>query len=210
MFFKRQRGPRVPRSTYVPGDSVLHRIPAGFKASALIIALLVSALFVKGTVAAAIVLAISLALYAVARIPLRVALLNLRTPLPVLLILCGMLWWTMGWHIALHRFLILYSAVSLAMLLTLTTKVSEMMEALEKALRPLERWGFPVENVTLALSLTMRLIPLQMDAVHQVLDARKARGSSGSPLAFGVPVVIQTLLRAKALGDALISRGVGD
>lgn len=210
MFPSSKRGPRLTRSSYIPAESPIHRLPASVKALTVIAVLLLTALLVTTIPAAAVVLSLTLALYAVARIPWRAALLNLRTPLPVLVILCGLLWWRLGFAIAAHRFLVLYAAVALAILLTLTTRVSDMMDSLERGLRPLEKFGFPVDSVTLALSLTMRLIPLQWDLVNEVLDARKARGASGSPLAFGVPVIIRSLLRAKTVGDALISRGVGD
>ena len=210
MFLSSKRGPRLTRSTYIPADSPIHHLPAGAKALTVIAVLLLTALFVTSIPVAGLVLVLTLVLYAVARIPWRAALLNLRTPIPVLLILCGLLWWRVGFSVAAHRFLVLYAAVALAILLTLTTRVSDMLDSLERGLRPLERFGFPVDSVTLALSLTMRLIPLQWDLVNEVLDARKARGVSGSPLAFGVPVIVRSLLRAKAVGDALISRGVGD
>jgi biotin transport system permease protein len=71
----------------------------------------------------------------------------------------------------------------------------------------------PVDQVSLALTLTMRLIPLQVQAVNEVLDARRARGSRSVGLsltAFGVPVIVRTILRARAIADALRARGAAD
>ncbi|MBF4553455.1 energy-coupling factor transporter transmembrane component T family protein [Corynebacterium suicordis] len=210
MFPSSRTTQQVPRSTYIPVDSAIHRLPAGRKSVVLIALLLGSAIFLNSIPWAAGMLAIALGLYVIARIPLRDAIANLRTPLPVLLILSILLWWSQGMHEAVLRFLLIYSAVALAILFTLTTRISDMMDAMERALTPLARFGFPVESVTLACSLTMRLIPLQLETINQILDARKARGSGGSIVAFGVPLIIRTLLRAKAVGDALMSRGVGD
>jgi biotin transport system permease protein len=49
--------------------------------------------------------------------------------------------------------------------------------------------------------------------VGEVLDARKARGSRAAGLsltAFGVPVVVRTILRARGISDALRARGAAD
>ncbi|MFR4188905.1 MAG: CbiQ family ECF transporter T component, partial [Corynebacterium variabile] len=67
--------------------------------------------------------------------------------------------------------------------------------------------------ISLALTLTLRLIPLQVQMVGEVLDARKARGSRSaglSPVAFGVPVIVRTILRAQGVADALRARGAAD
>ena len=80
----------------------------------------------------------------------------------------------------------------------------------EKALAPTARFGVPVEAISLAISLTIRLIPLQFATVGEVLDARKARGADFSITAFGAPVMIRSIRRARVIGDALLARGVGD
>ena len=85
-----------------------------------------------------------------------------------------------------------------------------MMEAFERALQPFAKLGLPVENLSLAMSLTIRLLPLMLGTVNEVLDARKARGAGTSLLAFGTPVVIRSIRRAQAMGEALQARGVGD
>ena len=84
------------------------------------------------------------------------------------------------------------------------------MHSVEKMLLPFERFGLPVETITLAISLTLRLIPLQLATVNEVLDARKARGAGFSIVAFGTPVIIRSIRRARNIGDALLARGAGD
>lgn len=106
--------------------------------------------------------------------------------------------------------LVIMSSIGMAAVLTLTTTVAEMLEALEKALSPTARFGVPVESISLAISLTIRLIPLQFATVGEVLDARKARGADFSITAFGAPVMIRSIRRARVIGDALLARGVGD
>ncbi|MBC2681722.1 energy-coupling factor transporter transmembrane component T family protein [Corynebacterium anserum] len=201
---------RVPDSAYIPGRSPLHRMSAGTKTLGLVLFLLVTALFVHTVPWAVVTLGVTLGSYVLARITPRQAMSQLIVPLPVLLLLAALLWWRTSFiHAAVHS-MVIFSAVAFAILLTMTTKVSDMMDTLEHALHPLKRWGVPVESISLAMSLTMRLIPLQMQTVNEVLDARKARGGGASIVAFGVPVIVRSLLRAKAIGEALMSRGVGD
>ena len=83
------------------------------------------------------------------------------------------------------------------------------MDAFERALRPFERW-LPVDQIVLAISLTIRLIPLMFGTVFEVLDARKARGVNFSITAIGTPVLIRAIRRARAIADALIARGAAD
>ena len=97
-----------------------------------------------------------------------------------------------------------------ATLLTLTTRVTDLMDTLDRAMAPLARFGVPVETISLAVSLTLRMIPLQVQSVREVLDARRARGAKGSVAAFGVPLIIRTVRRSRATSDALLARGVGD
>jgi len=95
-------------------------------------------------------------------------------------------------------------------LLTLTTTIEEMMDALERALRPTARLGVPVDTIVLTISLTIRLIPLMLNTINEVLDARKARGAAFSITAFGTPVIIRSIRRAHHIADALWARGAGD
>ncbi|MDN6440123.1 MAG: energy-coupling factor transporter transmembrane protein EcfT, partial [Corynebacterium nuruki] len=59
----------------------------------------------------------------------------------------------------------------------------------------------------------IRRIPLQAPRGGQALDARTPRGARAAGLsltAFGVPVVVRTILRARGISDALRARGAAD
>lgn len=58
--------------------------------------------------------------------------------------------------------------------------------------------------------MTLRLIPLQLAAVDEALQARHARGASASLLAFGTPVVVRSIRRATGIAEALVARGALD
>ena len=200
----------IPLGYYVDADTIIHRIPAAVKFLVLIGFILVTSLAVHTLPWAAASLFLPLVLFPVARIPFRVALGQLVPPLYLLVALAAFQWWQKDLPSAAIMFLTIYAAISAAVLLTLTTKVSEMMDSLDRALAPLGRLGIPVENITLAMSLTIRLLPLMLGTVVEVLDARKARGATASLTAFGTPVIIRSIRRARAMGEALQARGVGD
>jgi biotin transport system permease protein len=204
---------RVPLGLYSPGTSPVHRAPVWLKVVVLAVFLIGTAVFVDtwggGAACVVVVLAVALA----ARVPLRILARQLTGPVPILLFVGLLLWWRGTWQDALATVLVLLAAVSAALLLTLTTPVSALMDGFDRMLRPLGKVGVPVEEVSLALTLTLRLIPLQVQMVGEVLDARKARGSRAAGLsltAFGVPIVVRTIFRSRAVADALRARGAAD
>ncbi|OFQ49341.1 energy-coupling factor transporter transmembrane protein EcfT [Corynebacterium sp. HMSC076D02] len=200
----------IPLGFYVDADSFIHRLPAWVKFVVLIAFIISTTIFAKTIPVAVGCAVVALAVYPLARIPARVAWNQLYPPLYLLVALAALQWWQQDLETAVTTFFSIYAAIVAAVLLTLTTKVSEMMESFEKALAPLGKLGLPVENISLAMSLTIRLLPLMLGTVQEVMDARKARGAGTSLLAFGTPVVIRSIRRARAMGEALQARGVGD
>ena len=200
----------IPLGVYLPGRTPIHRAPAGGKFLALLAFILASTVLVDTPLAAAGWLGAVAAGYAAARVPLRTAVGQTAPVLPVLLVLGAFQWWQRGLDFALTTVIVLLASVAAAALLTLTTTISELMGAIEKGLSPFGRFGLPVETISLAVSLTIRLIPLQLATVTEVLAARKARGAGFSVTAFGTPVLIRSIRRARLLAEALIARGVAD
>ena len=200
----------IPLGVYVDSNSPVHRLPAIWKFP-LLLAFIISGPLVARTPLVAVGLVILIVItYLIARIPARTAWNQWWPVLPVLLVLGVFQWWQRGLGLAVTTVAVILSAVMAAMLLTLTTRLEALMDAVEKMLRPWERFGLPVETITLAISLTIRLIPLQLATVTEVLDARKARGAGFSVVAFGTPVLIRSIRRARNIGDALLARGAGD
>ncbi|MEZ2121114.1 MULTISPECIES: energy-coupling factor transporter transmembrane protein EcfT [unclassified Corynebacterium] len=200
----------IPMGVYVPGNTFIHRFSPSWKFAALISYIVGSTLFIK-TVSGAVICVIAVSiLVAAARIPVRVAWGQIWPALPLLGFFAAFQWWQQDFHSAALVFLLITSSIMAATLLTLTTRVSAMMDALQESLRPLERLGIPAGKISLAMSLTIRLIPLQLATVREVLDARKARGATVSVTAFGTPVIIRSIRRAQQISDALLARGVDD
>lgn len=200
----------IPLGVYVPGSSFIHRMPPLWKFGLLLAFIISTSLLVKNPLIALGLVVFAAIVYLCARITMKVAWGQLWPPLPLLAFLAAFQWWQKGLMFAANVTLVVYAALMMAMLLTLTTQLSEMMTAFEKALAPFEKFGLPVETIVLALSLTLRLIPLMLGTVNEVLDARKARGAGFSIAAFGTPVIIRSIRRARAIADALMARGAGD
>ncbi len=194
---------------YSPGHSILHRTPTGAKL--LLLLTFTSALLIFRSITtmgiAAVVLLVA---YVLARIPLRLAMTQLKPLRWILPILFAFQWWLLGIESATLITSTLLLAVAAAALITLTTPVSAMMATLERMMRPGQRWGLPAERIALVLALTIRVVPVIADIVNQVRDARRARGAERSMRALVTPVVIKTVGHAHELGDALIARGLDD
>jgi biotin transport system permease protein len=194
---------------YQPGSSVLHRMSAGWKLAGMLVTVVAVVLLRQwwqlATAAAVVTL-----LYAAARIPPRVAWTQLR-PLKYLIpILAALQIWLADWQTAVRVCGTIVLAVAIAALVTLTTRVSDMLDALVPVLRPLRRVGVDPDRIALLMAVTIRCIPLVAGIVTTVTEARKARGLGFSVVALGAPVVIRSLRAADALGAALIARGADD
>lgn len=193
---------------YVPGDSPLHRLGAGWKLMLLAASVVVVAMLPEWWMAA-IALGVAVALFAVAGIPWRVAVRQLVPVLWILAIAAPLNALFSGWESALAMSLRVSAFVALAAVVTLTTRVSAMLDAMQRALRPLGD-RVDADRIGLVLAMTVRAVPLMVEIVRAVLEARRARGAEGSMRAVAVPVVVRALQTADGMGEALIARGVDD
>jgi biotin transport system permease protein len=195
---------------YRPGNSLLHRIPAGAKLVLLLVSIVAGTVFVRTPVQVLVAATAVAALFAAAGIPWRVALAQLR-PLVwmVLLIAAFQVLITSPARAAVVCGVLVIS-VALAALFTLTTRVTDMLDAVTRWLGPLRRVGIDPERIGLLLALAIRCVPLLAGIVHDVAEARRARGLEWSMTALVTPVVVRALRTADAMGEALAARGVDD
>jgi len=194
---------------FVPGMSALHRASAGAKLA--LLAVLTSAVLVVRTpTAVAVAAAVVLAGYGVARFGVGTAAAQVWPLRWVALLLVPFQWWTAGWRVAVVVVGTLVVCVAAAALVTLTTRVGEMLDTLEQMLGPLRRVGVSPDRVALVLALAIRAVPVLVETYAQARDARRARGLERSPRALLVPLVVRTVRHADRLGEALVARGVDD
>lgn len=190
---------------YVDAASPLHRMRAGYKLVALPI--LAAGLFAAGNPALiAFGLALVLALYAAARIPLAVLAAQVKTVAPVLALLFLVQLWLAGAEVASVTALRFVALILGASLITLTTRTGAMIAALEGALSKLALLGVDAAKVSLAISLVLRFVPVIGEVFQEVREAQAARGQSRSLFALAVPVIVRTLKMADEIAEAIDAR----
>jgi len=196
-------------STYQPGTSVLHRAGAGVKlAGLLVFSTLLVALKSPATVLVGLVLVAGL--YVIAGFGVR-TFGEQAWPLRwFVLFLIPFQWWTAGWQVAVVVVGTLVAAVVGAALVSLTTRVSDLLDAITGLLEPARVIGVDPDRVALLLALTIRAVPVIAATLHEARDARRARGLERSTRALVTPVVVRTIRHADRVGEALAARGMDD
>ncbi len=194
---------------YRAGSSLLHRTPAGWKLVGLS-AFTTALLLWRAPEAVLAGLVLVLLGYAVAGWGPPTALAQVWRLRWILLLLVPFQWWTHGWRVTAVVVGTLVVAVAAAALVTLTTRVTDLLDALVTGLRPLRRLGLDPERAGLGLALAIRAVPVIGACAQEVSAARRARGLERSMRALAVPLVVRTVRHAQRTGDALAARGLDD
>ncbi|WP_315906312.1 energy-coupling factor transporter transmembrane protein EcfT [Priestia koreensis] len=218
---------------YVPGNSPLHRMDP--RAKLLLVFFFVVIVFLANSTGGyGLLLLYTALLVAMSRVPLSYFLKGLK---PVLFIavftfliqiflnkegdvLLKWGWLTIyeeglrqGIYISLRFFLL----VSVTTLLTLTTTPIQVTDGMESLLNPLKKVRFPVHELALMMSISLRFIPTLLDETQKIMKAQTARGvdiSSGpfkgrmkAVVPLLVPLFISAFKRAEELSIAMEARG---
>lgn len=218
---------------YVPGDSILHRMDP--RSKLITVFLFVIVVFIANNmVTYGVLAAYTFIMVGLSKVPLRFLYGGLK---PVFLLVIftfllhifmtkeGDVIFELGWlkiyeeglrqgiFISL-RFLLLILITSL---LTLTTTPIEITDGLETLLNPLKKLNFPVHELALMMSISLRFIPTLMEETDKIMKAQTARGveyNSGPikerikaivPLL--IPLFISSFKRAEELAVAMEARG---
>ena len=196
-------------AVFVPGESVLHRAPAGAKLLALALAAVLSVL-IRQPWQVLVLLVVVVVLYLVARIPWRTALAQGRPLLWFAAALTVFQLLVSGWEKAVVIVGGMLGLVLLAALVSLTTRTTEIVDAVVAGAAPLRRVGADPERLGLLVALAVRAVPVIVELAREVRQAQVARGAGASPTAFVVPLVVRSLRHADRLADALVARGIDD
>lgn len=193
----------------VPGNSWLHRLPAGWTWLLMFVPALVALLAGRWQVSAGVAVFAAVALLS-AGIPPRIALWPgwAFTVLVALVVGYQVAWGSLTAAGVVGANLV--GCLWLARMLTLTTPVSDLIDAASRAAHPLARIGFPAERFGLAIGLMVRSVPHIMGAFEDVRDAARARGLERNWFARITPVLVLTVAYAERTGEALVARGLGD
>lgn len=194
---------------YVPGDSWLHRLPVGVK-FALMLGVSLVPLLVRELWLSVALLGVTAGLLALTRVGWR-RCFGLAPALWVmagLLLAYQVLWGTAMTGVMLVANLVL--CLFAARILTLTTPAPVLLDGLVVAARPVRLVGGSPERVGLAVALMVRSIPFLFGSFSEVRNAARARGLERNLLAQLTPVVIGAVAYARATGEALAARGLGE
>ena len=199
----------APIAVYHPGTTLLHRLPVGVKLAGLLV-LSIAIVAVRGVPSAIAFLAVAVVIGVVARLPLPGLARSLRGILIFALVVALLQWWWSGIDRAAESFLDLVSLALLALSVSVTTAVTDMLDAFVRWLGPLRRVGVDPDRVALTISLAIQSIPATITLMAETRDAARARGLERNPRAWLTPFVIRVVARAHETGAALQARGLGD
>ena len=194
--------------SFVPGDTLAHRLDARTKVLCLLVASIAS--FAAAPPAG----------LAVATAGLVVALAASRTsPLRVLLtvVLVGQPGVSVDGFLRTAQAVVrIVLVVGFALVFSATTMPPAIADALASLMRPLARLGVPVGDISTMASIALRFIPLTAEEVLRIRSAQRARGArpdEGGVLrrvtSWGqvlVPLVVSLFRRADELGRAMEDR----
>lgn len=195
-------------SLYRPGAGWVHRAPAGPKAVGILalvlaVSLLPSSLWTVGATAAG-----TCVCYAVSGLGWRElgrGVIALRWMIAIALVVQVLF---LPFDAALANTSRVLAAILIANILVLTTRVTALLDALERGLRPLDRIGVSSERIALVLAIGITTIPVLARLAAGVREAQRARGVRISLVGFAVPFLVGSLKHADELGEALTARGI--
>lgn len=194
---------------YAPGNSVLHRLGVAPK-FVLVLVVTMTPLLMRN-------LWVSLGSLGVVVLLLLLTGIGLRrcfALFPAILIMAGLLFayqliWgdpRTGAMLVANLILCLYAS----RVLTLTTPAPVLLDAVVAAARPVRWVGGDPEQIGLAVALMVRSIPHLLGSFTDVRNAARARGLERNVFAQVAPVVIGAVAYARATGEALVARGLGE
>ena len=195
-------------TAHVPGASFLHRAPLWLKLAG-VLAVGAMPWFVSTAWPMAVVTVVLVLIAATAHLPAHRLTRSLRALVPVLLVLGAYQWWARDLPYAVRVVLGILNAFVAAGILTATTPVTDLLDGVVRAARPLRRVVDP-EVVALTLGVALRSVPWVAGSFAAVRQSARARGLDRSLRALVVPSVVHTVAYAKATGEALAARGLTD
>lgn len=229
----------IPIGHYVAGESIVHRTDARVKlalAAAYTVALFLS----TGWIGLSACAALAAAGYALARLPLALAFRGLKPMLYILVFTIALNAFTFdvasGSYSAAHDIaligtfgfspqglanglffslrIVLFAAAT--SLLTYTSPLIGIVDAIRSLISPLARFKVPVEDAAIVCAMTLRFIPATVEEAERIARAQQARGlhlDRTNPIARAkawIPVVtplfISLFKRADTLACALDAR----
>lgn len=116
-----------------------------------------------------------------------------------------------------YIFIRLMILISLAMVLTSSTRPMDMTYAFEWFMYPLKIIHFPVHEIAMTLSIALRFIPTLLDETNRIMKAQESRGADfhhgsifkrfGAIISLIIPLFVSAIERSEQLANAMEARG---
>lgn len=190
-----------------PVETAAHRWPASVKLGLLCLATLL--LFrVESLTLQALLLAALVLLYA---LPGRTFL---KVGMGRLLILWPFLLLVLLWHLVIGEIeeglligLRMVTAVGLATLVTMTTRLTDMLAFIERLCAPLRLFGVRTEAIALAMALVIRFVPVLVQKGELLRLSWRARSRRRPGWRIILPFAVAAIDDAEQVAEALRARG---
>jgi energy-coupling factor transport system permease protein len=223
---------------YIPRDSWFHRRDPRARLLSLTI-LFIGVIFAPTLGSLGFGLGIILLIYAFSQLPLKPAWNGVKRALIFILILAILqiflfqtsdpgetLWIVFGFEVTeaavmstatlILKFIVLIALINV---LVMSLSTSQITTALFHLLKPLEKLGFPVNDLTMVVQVTLRYLPLIAQIAEKTAKAQASRGGDWEQRGFNpirqakrvlpliVPLIVTSLKRAETMALAMESRG---
>ncbi|HPU13611.1 MAG TPA: energy-coupling factor transporter transmembrane protein EcfT [Aeromicrobium sp.] len=199
----------LPIGLHIPGDTVLHRLSPGPKLSALMV-LSIAIVASPGPIVPVIAFVLAVIVARWVGISRRALIDTLRPLALVMAVAVSYQLWAQGWPKAVEVLATVLGLVVAASIVTATTAMDEMLDAIVRWLGPFRRFGVNPDVVALTFSLMLTSIPTVFTIFGETRDAAVARGMGRSPRATLSPAAVRVVAHAYSTGDALHARGITD
>ncbi|MBE5921928.1 MAG: energy-coupling factor transporter transmembrane protein EcfT [Lachnospiraceae bacterium] len=201
---------------YYPAESLIHKLDPRVKLLALILYLVL--LFLQMDVAFYGLMTCSVILvWGLSDIPASLMSKTLRKVIPLLIFTSLFVLLTEDGLVgSMQLFVRLVLTVISSTSLVLTTTPNDLADGIAKALRPLNKIGVPVAELSLILSIVFRFIPIFMEELDKIRKAQMARGvdfgegnlieKAQKLVPILVPLFVSSIRRANELATAMEAR----
>ena len=190
-----------------PIRTKVHDWPAGAKLAGLCIATFGLFLIQNPALHAAFLVGV-LTLYALpGRAFFGAGLRHLRLLAPFIIVIAIWHIWTNDVAVGATIIMRMLSAVALANLVTMTTKLTDMIEVVRVITKPLTRLGLRANVLELAIAMVIRLTPVLVDKGTRLSQAWSARSHRRAGWRIILPFTIIALDDADHVAEALRARG---
>ncbi|EJF84215.1 hypothetical protein MCU_00883 [Bartonella elizabethae Re6043vi] len=190
---------------YIPRDTFIHRLSPGVKLLFLTVCgtfiIMVSSIPLLGLFLLFVAL-----FYRVAKVPFSTVIKQFKSMGLLLVLLFVFQTICSGWLTGVEVILRLVILFSLSSLVSFTTKVSDMVDAIEVGLQPFRCFGINPSKVSMVLSMAIRFIPLLSEKFNEVHEAQQARALNTNIVALAIPLIIRTIRMASEVAEALEAR----